>query len=81
MYYWIFNPTEYGSIMLAGASVGNGAVMQLLLQRDASIVITEDIVTAAAGNDRSGKEVIVTGRVDTGRAVRNREYQLDETRL
>jgi hypothetical protein len=24
---------------------------------------------------------VVTGRVDTGRAVRNREYQLDETRL
>jgi hypothetical protein len=23
----------------------------------------------------------VTGRMDTGRAVRNREYQLDETRL
>jgi hypothetical protein len=23
----------------------------------------------------------VTGRIDTGRAVRNREYQLDETRL
>jgi hypothetical protein len=23
----------------------------------------------------------VTGRLDTGRAVRNREYQLDETRL
>jgi hypothetical protein len=24
---------------------------------------------------------VVTGRMDTGRAVRNREYQLDETRL
>jgi hypothetical protein len=23
----------------------------------------------------------VTGRIDTGRAVRNREYQLDETKL
>jgi hypothetical protein len=25
--------------------------------------------------------VLVTGRIDTGRAVRNRENQLDETRL
>jgi hypothetical protein len=51
----IFNSTEYGSIVLAGASVGNGAVMQLLLQRDASIEITEAIVTAAAGNGTAGR--------------------------
>jgi hypothetical protein len=32
---------------------------------------------------RSSRRTIagVTGRIDTGRAVRNREYQLDETRL
>jgi hypothetical protein len=46
----IYNSTKYGSIMLAGASVGNGAVMQRLLQRDATIEITEAIVTAAAEN-------------------------------
>jgi hypothetical protein len=54
----IFNTIEYGSIALAGASVGNGAVMQLLLQRDPSIGITEAIVTAAAKNPNSGKEVM-----------------------
>jgi hypothetical protein len=32
--------------------------MELLLQRDASIEITEAIVTAAAGNGSSGKEVM-----------------------
>jgi hypothetical protein len=36
-------------------------------------------------NNRSGRRTIewtcVTGRMDTGRAVRNRENQLDETRL
>jgi predicted acetyltransferase len=54
----IFNRTKYGSIVLAGASVGNRAVMELLLQRDATIEITEAIVNAAAGNWRSGKEVM-----------------------
>jgi hypothetical protein len=54
----IFNNTKYGSIELSGASVGNGAVMQLLLQRDATIEITEAIVTAAAGNRFSGKKVM-----------------------
>jgi predicted acetyltransferase len=52
-----FNSTEYPNIILAGASVGNGAVMQQLLQRDASIKITEAVVIAAARNN-SGKEVM-----------------------
>jgi predicted acetyltransferase len=54
----IFNCSKYGSIVLAGASVGNGAVMLLLLQRDASIEITGAVVTAAAGNENSGREVM-----------------------
>jgi predicted transcriptional regulator len=54
----IFIGTGYPSMVLAGASAGNGAVMQLLLQRDASIEITEAIITAAAGNWNSGKEVM-----------------------
>jgi hypothetical protein len=33
-------------------------VIELLLQRDASIEITEPIVTAAAGNEDSGEKVI-----------------------
>jgi hypothetical protein len=33
------------------------------------------------GRDINVQCVFVTGRIDTGRAVRNREYQLDETRL
>jgi hypothetical protein len=53
-----FNSAKYGSIVLAGASFGNGAVMQVLLQRDATIEITEAIVTAAAENWDSGKEVM-----------------------
>jgi ankyrin repeat protein len=53
-----FNCIQYPSIVLAGASVGNGAVMKQLLRRDASIEITEPIVFAAARNKRSGKEVM-----------------------
>jgi ankyrin repeat protein/predicted acetyltransferase len=54
----IFNSTRYSSIVLAGALNGNGAVMQLLFQRDASIEITEAVVSAAARNPGSGKEVM-----------------------
>jgi predicted transcriptional regulator len=54
----IFTGTEYHSIVLTGAFCGNGVVMQQLLQRDASIEITEDIVIAAAENRDSGEEVM-----------------------
>jgi predicted acetyltransferase len=54
----IFIGTGYPSMVLAGASAGNGAVMQLLLQRDATIEITEAVVTAAARNWSGGKEVM-----------------------
>jgi hypothetical protein len=37
---------------------------------------TSDVVVV---NNRETPNV--TGRIDTGRAIRNREYQLDETRL
>jgi hypothetical protein len=54
----IFNSTRYPSIVQAGISIGNGAVMQQLLQRDASVEITDAVITAAEGNCFMGNGVM-----------------------
>jgi hypothetical protein len=55
--------------------------LSILLLSLVQLNVDEQIFNDRALKCFAGVAFAVTGRIDTGRAVRNREYQLDETRL